>query len=185
MHHCIGEMQPCLSSLIKEQLRLILDDWTVTYCKPKGETIIITNSSFSWQSLESISFSFHLRYPLYWIVSFLFLFILIYFLSWSIVDLQCCVNFCCITRWLSYTHIYILFHILFHYGLSQDIEYSSLCYTVGPCCLSIPYVIVCIYQPQTPRPSLSLLAFSLATTVCSLCPWVCFCFVDRFICAIF
>ena len=23
-------------------------------------------------------------------------------------------------------HIYILFHILFHYGLSQDIEYSSL-----------------------------------------------------------
>ena len=32
---------------------------------------------------------------------------------------------------------YILFHILFHYGLSQDMEYSSLCYTVGPCCLSI------------------------------------------------
>ena len=25
-----------------------------------------------------------------------------------------------------YIHIYILFHILFHYGLSQDIEYSSL-----------------------------------------------------------
>ena len=38
----------------------------------------------------------------------------------------------------------ILFHILFHFGLSQDIEYSSLCYTVGPCCLSILYVIVCI-----------------------------------------
>ena len=30
--------------------------------------------------------------------------------------------------------LYILFYILFHYGLSQDIEYSSLCYTVGPCC---------------------------------------------------
>ena len=44
----------------------------------------------------------------------------------------------------SVIHIYILFHILFHYGLSQDIEYSSLCYTVGPCCLSIPYIIVCI-----------------------------------------
>ena len=41
--------------------------------------------------------------------------------------------------------IYILFHILFHYGISQDIEYSSLCYTVGPCCLSILYIIVCIY----------------------------------------
>ena len=28
-----------------------------------------------------------------------------------------------------------------HYGLSQDIEYSFLCYTIGPCCLSILYVI--------------------------------------------
>ena len=33
-----------------------------------------------------------------------------------------------------YTHTHILFHILFHCGLSQGIEYSSLCYTVGPCC---------------------------------------------------
>ena len=32
--------------------------------------------------------------------------------------------------------MYILLHILFHYGLSQDIDYSSLCYTVGPCCLT-------------------------------------------------
>ena len=39
-----------------------------------------------------------------------------------------------------YIYIYILFHILFNYGLLQDIEYSSLCYTVGPCCLSILYM---------------------------------------------
>ena len=32
------------------------------------------------------------------------------------------------------------FLILFHDGLSQDIDYSSLCYTVGPCCLSILYI---------------------------------------------
>ena len=31
-------------------------------------------------------------------------------------------------------HIYILFHILFHYSLSWDIECSSLCYTVGLGC---------------------------------------------------
>ena len=43
-----------------------------------------------------------------------------------------------------YIYIYIVFHILFHYGLSQDIEYSSLHYTVGPCCLSILYMTVCI-----------------------------------------
>ena len=29
-----------------------------------------------------------------------------------------------------YTYIHILFHILFPYGLSQDIEYSSLYHTV-------------------------------------------------------
>ena len=51
---------------------------------------------------------------------------------------------------------YILFYILFHYGLSQEIGYSSLCYTVGPCCLSILNVTVCIYYPRTPNPSLPL-----------------------------
>ena len=29
------------------------------------------------------------------------------------------------------------FSYSFPYGLSLDIEYSCLCYTVGPCCLSI------------------------------------------------
>ena len=48
----------------------------------------------------------------------------------------------------SIIHVGILSHVLFHYGLSQDIEYSSQCYTVGPCCLStlhIPYIpyVVC------------------------------------------
>ena len=37
-------------------------------------------------------------------------------------------------------NIYIL-HVHFYYGLSQNIEYSSLCYTVGTCCLSILYVL--------------------------------------------
>ena len=36
----------------------------------------------------------------------------------------------------------------------HKIEYSSLCYTLG-LCLSIPNIIVCIHQPQTPSPSLS------------------------------
>ena len=31
-------------------------------------------------------------------------------------------------------------YVLFHYGLSEDIEYSSLCYTVGPRCLSILHI---------------------------------------------
>ena len=48
----------------------------------------------------------------------------------------------------THTHIYIhiLFYILFHYGLSQDIEHSSLCYTVGPCCLCI--LCMCVFLSE-------------------------------------
>ena len=36
-------------------------------------------------------------------------------------------------RWFNYT--YIVFQIIFHYRLLQNIDYSSLCYTVKLCCL--------------------------------------------------
>ena len=77
--------------------------------------------------------------------------------------------------------MHILFHILSHYGLSHGAEYSSLCYTVGPCCLSHsvdnslhlltpnPYS-----DPLPPLPPWQPPAYSL-------CPWFCFCFIDRFI----
>ena len=42
----------------------------------------------------------------------------------------------------THTYIYILFQILSHYRLLQDIEYSSLYYIVGPCCLSVLYIVV-------------------------------------------
>ena len=56
-------------------------------------------------------------------------------LFWNTVDLQCHVNFCRTAKWFNHIHLYIPFHILFHYGLSKDIVYSSLCYIVAPCCL--------------------------------------------------
>ena len=61
------------------------------------------------------------------------------------VDLQCCVNFCCEINFAvqqSDAHKCVLFHILFYDGLSQDIEYSSLCSTLGPCCLSTLHIVV-------------------------------------------
>ena len=61
-----------------------------------------------------------------------------------------------VQQWLSCTHIYILF-------LSHQILYSFLCFTVGPC-LSILNVIICIYQPQIPYPSLFFPPSPLATT---------------------
>ena len=47
----------------------------------------------------------------------------------------------------SFIHIYtFLFYILFHYGLSQEIGYRSLGYTVRPCCLFILNIIIGTYQ---------------------------------------
>ena len=40
--------------------------------------------------------------------------------------------------------IFFLFQILFPYMLLQDIEYSSLCCTVGPCWLCFLFSSVCI-----------------------------------------
>ena len=48
-----------------------------------------------------------------------------------------------------YIYIYIyLLKILFHYRLLQDKEYSSLCYTVGPCYLSILYIVVIYFNSK-------------------------------------
>ena len=46
------------------------------------------------------------------------------------------------------THLYNIdiFNILFRYGLSQDIEYSPLCYTVGLCSLSRSIFEVCFLR---------------------------------------
>ena len=43
--------------------------------------------------------------------------ILFFFLNWSIVDLQHCVNFCCTAKWLSYTHTHTHTYI---YNFSQS-----------------------------------------------------------------
>ena len=54
-----------------------------------------------------------------------------------------------------FTHMYISKIILFHYGLSQDIQYSSLCYTLGPCCLSILNATLFLHVPTPNFQSIS------------------------------
>ena len=51
----------------------------------------------------------------------------------------------------SVTYVSILFQILFPFRLLQDIEQSSRCYTVGPCCLSILNIVMCTCQSQIPN----------------------------------
>ena len=69
-----------------------------------------------------------------------------------------------------YTSIHsFLLNILSYYGLSRDIGFSSLCYTVGSCCLSILNIIVFIYQPPIPSPSLSLLPLGNYKSILDIC----------------
>ena len=49
----------------------------------------------------------------------------------------------------SVIHVSILFQILFPVRLLQNIEQSSLCYTVDPCWLSVLNIAVCTCQSQT------------------------------------
>ena len=41
-----------------------------------------------------------------------------------------------------YKYTYIIFEITFHHGLLQDIDYSSLCYTVNFSCLLHIYFLI-------------------------------------------
>ena len=45
-------------------------------------------------------------------------------------------------------HNNILFQICFPHRLLQNIEYSFLCYMVGPCWLSILYIVVVYVNPK-------------------------------------
>ena len=66
--------------------------------------------------------------------------------------LQCWISFCSIEVIQLYTHththiynyIYSFFFFIFFSIMVYFTEYSSLCCTVGPCCLSILCIVVCI-----------------------------------------
>ena len=91
-------------------------------------------------------------------------------------------------KWFNYAHTHThthmhahIYSVLFHYGLLQDIEYSSLCYRVGTCCLFILYIVVYICYSQTHNSSFPL-SFSLwSPWIRFLRLWVCFCFTNMFI----
>lgn len=94
---------------------------------------------------------------------------LVYFKNssyWNIVDLPRCVNFC-VEKCFSYPCI--LWHTRFHHALSQGFEWSSLCCTVGPFCLSILYIIDCICKSQTPGSPLSLRPLGSHRSVVCVC----------------
>ena len=86
-----------------------------------------------------------------------------------IVDLQCSVNCCCTAKCPSSLSLatYSFSHIILHHVPSQMIRCSSQHYRAGPLGLSTPNATVCIYGPQTPRPSPSLPLTFIMLLVCA------------------
>ena len=58
------------------------------------------------------------------------------FFYWSVVDLHCCVSFCCIAKWLSYGCIF--FFIFFPLWFFTEYWICSLCCMVRPCLFLSP-----------------------------------------------
>ena len=88
-----------------------------------------------------------------------------YWTDWLLAVLHCCV--------FTVTRLHILFHILFDYSLSHDIEYSSLCYKVGPHCLSILYIPLTL--GFLPSPCWFKAWHSLFMIVCNSTLWIYHC----------
>ena len=75
--------------------------------------------------------------------------------------------------------MFLLFHILFHYMLLQDIEYTSLCCTVGPClfyvqqCVSVnPKLLIYLSSQAFP-----LFNRKLVFCVCAFCEYIHLCYI--------
>ena len=154
---------PCLNPITSQKSHLlILSHWVLgfqhTYINFRGDqniqsitdtftqnysikTLFLIISSVNQQDRKERRLKINIR------PEFFFIFLKLKY-SWFTILCQSLL-YSKVTVLHTHTHkniyIYSFFNILFHYGLSQEIRYSSLCYIVGPCCLSILNVLVYIY----------------------------------------
>ena len=112
---------------------------------------------------------------------FIYLFIYLIDLYWSIITSQYCVSFCCTTKWISYTYTYIpisppswfsLPPSLSHpFRWSQSTELISLCYAAAshqPTILhSLVYICQCYshFAPASSSHPVSSSPFSMSTSL--------------------
>ena len=79
----------------------------------------------------------------------------------------------------------VFFSFIFHYGLSQNTECSSLCCAVGPCCLSRLFEEQTSPDSKLPLHALPRGAPSLPATAGCFCLSVALLHFRRFICVLF
>ena len=80
----------------------------------------------------------------------------------AVVDLQCCVHFCCTAKWISYTYIHSFLdsfplHVITEYWPELPVLYSRFIE------LSIIYIVVCISEKAV-APHSSTLAWKIPWT---------------------
>ena len=107
--------------------------------------------------------------------------LLCWFLWFSFIYIYICIHAHTMYMYV-YVYTHTLFQIILHYRLLKYIEYSSLCYTAGPCCISFLYKLICICQPQTPNLSLPTLSPLIAIRLFSMSQNL---FCNKFLCIIF
>ena len=97
---------------------------------------------WSWSLLSSLLSSRNGKKLKNWSLPFIIFFNLLFILYWSTVS----VLVSGVQQIDSVIHIHLPFFVRFCslYRLLQNIEQSSLCYTGGPCSVSILYIVACI-----------------------------------------
>ena len=120
---------------------------------PTSKISISSNSIWNHFLLFFISLSLVLPLLLVFFLFLFFSFCISVWLICSVVSISAVHHIDSVTHTHTHTHTHTLSCTIFHHVLPQKIGHSSLCCSVGPHCISILNVIVCIYQPQTLCPS--------------------------------
>ena len=62
-------------------------------------------------------------------MSVTWVFVNCFFLYWSVIDLECCINHCCMAKWFNFTyvHIFIIFSSIMVYLRILNIAPSAIC----------------------------------------------------------
>ena len=100
---------------------------------PRRRNYLLYRRRNKLRGVKQISPDHHNNITFFFLLVFVFIEILLIYNIVLVSGIQCKLI-------QLYTCIYTLFQILFHYRLSQNVEYSSLCYTVRLCCLSILFI---------------------------------------------
>ena len=105
----------------------------ITFHPCTSKSFISCTNCFTRPLTSKLVFCVHFSFPLNHVDFLLFHFVKFY---WSIVDLQWFDNFCWVTKWFSYTHIYFKYIHIYMERVNHAMFFYSVYYTqiiISPC----------------------------------------------------